>query len=398
MHLNSPTGNPKNTPDSGTLYVVATPIGNMNDITVRALDILGHVDLIAAEDTRHTGKLLKHHHIKGRLMSYHEHNENERTPLLIEKIKAGSSIALISNAGTPSVSDPGYMLVQRALENRITIVPIPGASAVITALSISGLPTDSFIFIGFCAKRKTRRLRQLQELAGEKRTLIFYENPGRILAFMIEIKDMMGDRYGVLCREMTKLHEEFLRGRLSELIETLSRRRTVKGECTLLVKGCEENIKVPQRILKAQSVKYLIMNIIRNPKPETRNLIIYPVILAVPDEKQLLTGREKVSFLSTHARRALEISAQKSRIQLGVLNKNKNGVPLPFNGNYWSVTHKTGYVGGVVAPTRIGIDLEKMRPIKSPLYGKTARNSEWALSDTDSIPPGSLELPDKANY
>lgn len=128
------------------------------------------------------------------------------------------------------------------------------------------------------------------------------------------------------------------------------------------------------------------MNIIRNPKPETRNLIIYPVILAVPDEKQLLTGREKVSFLSTHARRALEISAQKSRIQLGVLNKNKNGVPLPFNGNYWSVTHKTGYVGGVVAPTRIGIDLEKMRPIKAPLYGKTARNSEWALSDTDSIP------------
>jgi 16S rRNA (cytidine1402-2'-O)-methyltransferase len=252
-----PTDNPKNTPSAGTLYVVATPIGNMDDITVRALDVFGRVDLVAAEDTRHTGKLLKHHQIKCRLMSYHEHNEKERTPLLVERLKSGSSIALVSNAGTPTVSDPGYMLLQKALENNIKVVPIPGPSALLAALSISGLPTDSFIFIGFCAKKKSRRLKQLQKFASETRTLIFYENPGRILAFMNEIKDIMGDRYGILCREMTKLHEEFLRGRLSEVIKMLSDRPAVKGECTLLVKGSEENISVSQDIVRAELIKVL---------------------------------------------------------------------------------------------------------------------------------------------
>ncbi|MGA7143528.1 MAG: 16S rRNA (cytidine(1402)-2'-O)-methyltransferase [Desulfobacterales bacterium] len=257
MPLNLPTDNPKNTPSAGTLYVVATPIGNMDDITVRALDVFGRVDLVAAEDTRHTGKLLKHHQIKCRLMSYHEHNEKERTPLLVERLKSGSSIALVSNAGTPTVSDPGYMLLQKALENNIKVVPIPGPSALLAALSISGLPTDSFIFIGFCAKKKSRRLKQLQKFASETRTLIFYENPGRILAFMNEIKDIMGDRYGILCREMTKLHEEFLRGRLSEVIKMLSDRPVVKGECTLLVKGSEENISVSQDIVRAELIKVL---------------------------------------------------------------------------------------------------------------------------------------------
>jgi 16S rRNA (cytidine1402-2'-O)-methyltransferase len=257
MPLNLPTDNPKNTPSAGTLYVVATPIGNMDDITVRALDVFGRVDLVAAEDTRHTGKLLKHHQIKCRLMSYHEHNEKERTPLLVERLKSGSSIALVSNAGTPTVSDPGYMLLQKALENNIKVVPIPGPSALLAALSISGLPTDSFIFIGFCAKKKSRRLKQLQKFASETRTLIFYENPGRILAFMNEIKDIMGDRYGILCREMTKLHEEFLRGRLSEVIKMLSDRPAVKGECTLLVKGSEENISVSQDIVRAELIKVL---------------------------------------------------------------------------------------------------------------------------------------------
>lgn len=250
----------KNTPDQGTLYVVATPIGNMDDITLRALSVLGQVDLIAAEDTRHTGKLLKYHHIKSRLVSYHEHNEKEKTPLLIERIEAGSSIALVSNAGTPTVSDPGYILLQTAVKKRIRVIPIPGASAGIAALSVSGLPTDSFIFIGFCAKKKAKRLKQLQELAGEKTLLIFYENPGRILAFMEEIINVMGDRYGVLCREMTKLHEEFLRGRLSELIDSLSHRPTVKGECTLLVKGCEEIKDVSKEVIRAELVEKLGKN------------------------------------------------------------------------------------------------------------------------------------------
>jgi 16S rRNA (cytidine1402-2'-O)-methyltransferase len=229
----------------------------MDDITLRALNVLDQVDLIAAEDTRHTGKLLKYHNIKSHLISCHEHNEKERTPLLIERIESGSSIALVSNAGTPTVSDPGYMLLQRAVEKGIRVIPIPGASAGIAALSISGLPTDSFIFIGFCAKKKAKRLKQLQELADEKRTLIFYENPGRILAFLEELADVMGDRYGVLCREMTKLHEEFLRGRLSELKDSLSHRPAVKGECTLLVKGCEENKTVSMDVIHAELIEAL---------------------------------------------------------------------------------------------------------------------------------------------
>ena len=257
MPLNSPMDSSKNTPDQGTLYVVATPIGNMDDITLRALNILDQVDLIAAEDTRHTGKLLKYHHIKSRLVSYHEHNEKEKTPLLIDRIESGSSIALVSNAGTPTVSDPGYILLQTAVKQGIRVIPIPGASAGVAALSVSGLPTDSFIFIGFCAKKKAKRLKQLQELAGEKKPLIFYENPGRILAFMEEIINVMGDRYGVLCREMTKLHEEFLRGRLSDLIDSLSRRPAVKGECTLLVKGCEEIKNVSKDVIRAELVEAL---------------------------------------------------------------------------------------------------------------------------------------------
>ena len=257
MPLNSPTDSTKNTPGKGTLYVVATPIGNMDDITLRAIKVLDQVDLIAAEDTRHTGKLLKYHNIKSHQISYHEHNEKERTPLLIERIESGSSIALVSNAGTPTVSDPGYMLLQSAVEKGIRVIPIPGASAVVAALSISGLPTDSFIFIGFCAKKKAKRLKQLQELAEEKRTLMFYEGPGRILAFMKELTDVMGDRYGVLCREMTKLHEEFLRGRLSELIDSLSHRPAVKGECTLLVKGCEENKEVSKDVIRAELIEAL---------------------------------------------------------------------------------------------------------------------------------------------
>ena len=257
MPLNLPMDSTKNTTGKGMLYVVATPIGNMDDITLRALNVLDQVDLIAAEDTRHTGKLLKYHNIKSHLISCHEHNEKERTPLLIERIESGSSIALVSNAGTPTVSDPGYMLLQRAVEKGIRVIPIPGASAGIAALSISGLPTDSFIFIGFCAKKKAKRLKQLQELADEKRTLIFYENPGRILAFLEELADVMGDRYGVLCREMTKLHEEFLRGRLSEIKDTLSLRPAVKGECTLLVKGCEENKTVSMDVIHAELIEAL---------------------------------------------------------------------------------------------------------------------------------------------
>ena len=241
----------------GALYVVATPIGNRDDITLRALNILGNVDLVAAEDTRHTGRLLAHHNIKCHMISCHEHNEGERTPDLINRLKAGSSVALVSNAGTPSVSDPGYRLVKEAIANSIRVIPIPGVSAAIAALSVSGLPTDSFVFIGFPAKKKAKRLKQLQVLAGESRTMVFYESPKRILTLLKEIINVMGDRYGVLSREMTKLHEEFIRGFLSEILSSLDARPAIKGECTLLVTGCEESKEVSIKTVRTEIMKAL---------------------------------------------------------------------------------------------------------------------------------------------
>lgn len=221
----------------GILYVVATPLGNRDDITLRALNVLREVDLIAAEDTRKTRGFLTLHAIKNHLISYHEHNEAERTPALIAKLQKGASIALVSNAGTPTVSDPGYRLIEATLDNHLSVIPIPGVCAATTALSVAGLPTDSFIFVGFLAKKKAKRVRQLKELASEPRTLIFYESPRRILTLLNETIEVMDDRRGVLAREMTKLHEEFIRGRLSEITEKLEDRNDIKGECTLLVAG-----------------------------------------------------------------------------------------------------------------------------------------------------------------
>ena len=236
----------------GGLYVVATPIGNREDISVRALNTLREVDLIAAEDTRKTGSFLSHHKIKNHLISYHEHNENRRTPQIIGKLLNGTSIALVSNAGTPCVSDPGYRLIAVAIENNIKVIPIPGASAVTTAMSVSGLPTDSFVFIGFPPKKKGKRLNFLTELAAGLRPLIFYESPKRILTFLEEIISCMGDRPAVLAREMTKLHEEFIRGSVSEILMTMKKQAKVKGECTLIVAGREEIEEIDSEIVEGE--------------------------------------------------------------------------------------------------------------------------------------------------
>ena len=243
----------------GTLYVVATPIGNRDDITLRALNILRGVDLIAAEDTRKTRKFLEFHAIKASLISYHEHNEAERTPKLVAKLGTGVSIALVSNAGTPTVSDPGYRLITEALANNLIVIPIPGVSAATAALSAAGLPTDSFVFFGFPAKKRTKRLHQLNDLASEPRTLIFYESPRRILTLLAEIEDAMGDRHAVFAREMTKLHEEFLRGRLSEIAVQLKHRTNIKGECTLLVAGCDREESQPWEVV-IQRLRTAVMN------------------------------------------------------------------------------------------------------------------------------------------
>lgn len=234
-----PSTSPTHEPPAGGLYVVATPIGHLEDITLRAIRTLRQVDLIAAEDTRHTRRLLAAHGIRNQLISYHEHNEQQRTADLINRLEAGASIALVSDAGTPTVSDPGYRLVEAAAARGIPIVPIPGVSAAVAALSVAGLPTDSFTFVGFPARKKAKRLQQLQQLAAAGQTLVFYQSPRRLLGFLKEIKDTFGDRPAVLARELTKLHEEFLRGTLTEVIAQLEQRPEIRGECTLLVGGAQ---------------------------------------------------------------------------------------------------------------------------------------------------------------
>jgi 16S rRNA (cytidine1402-2'-O)-methyltransferase len=233
---------------SGTLYIVSTPIGNLEDITLRALKVMASADLIAAEDTRHTMRLLKANGIDTPLVSYHEHNEEKRSAELVERLIAGQSMALTTNAGTPLVSDPGYRLVCAALENDIPVVPIPGACAAITALSASGLPTDRFTFAGFPARKKAKRLQQLRQLADAPQSLIFYQSPKRIIGFLEELMDVLGDRHAVLARELTKIHEEFLRGPLSEITAVLKQRDTVKGECTLMISGAKEETRSPEEL------------------------------------------------------------------------------------------------------------------------------------------------------
>jgi 16S rRNA (cytidine1402-2'-O)-methyltransferase len=239
----------------GRLYVVATPIGNMEDITLRALRVLSEVDLVAAEDTRHTGKFLKHYKIDVRLISCHEHNEEKRSNELIEQLKNGKNIALVSNAGTPTVSDPGYRLIQKSISNNIQVIPIPGVSAAITALSVAGLPTDSFIFIGFAPRKPGKRHTFFHSLSREPRTLIFYESPHRLLNLLEHLLINLGERRAVLARELTKLHEEFLRGSLSHIINKIKSRGELKGECTLIVEGLTTEIQISDDDLQ-QKIQY----------------------------------------------------------------------------------------------------------------------------------------------
>jgi 16S rRNA (cytidine1402-2'-O)-methyltransferase len=221
----------------GTLYLVATPIGNLEDITLRALRILREADLIACEDTRQTRKLLEHYGIQKPTVSYHEHNETLRAPELAEKLAGGASVALVSDAGTPLVSDPGYRLVTLAVEKGIRVEPVPGPSAVVAALAASGLPGGEFRFGGFLPPRTAQRRKALARLKDEPATLIFYEAPHRLLETLADIEETLGPRPLVLARELTKVHEEFLRGTAAELRRA---HITLKGEFTLLVGRAEE--------------------------------------------------------------------------------------------------------------------------------------------------------------
>jgi 16S rRNA (cytidine1402-2'-O)-methyltransferase len=220
---------------AGTLYIVATPIGNLADITQRAIQTLKDVDIVAAEDTRHTQKLLQHYSIKSKTVSYHEHNEQQRSEELLAQLKDGSDVAIVSDAGTPGINDPGFRVVQLAIENDIQVVSVPGPSALITALVASGLPTDEFFFGGFLPARSGARRNRLAELREVPGTLIFYEAPHRLRASLRDAAEVLGARQAVVARELTKLHEELRRGTLNELSEHYEESENARGEIVLLI-------------------------------------------------------------------------------------------------------------------------------------------------------------------
>lgn len=220
--------------DNAKLFIVSTPIGNLGDISSRALEVLSSVDLIACEDTRHTQKLLNHFGIKKKTISYHEHNERERSDELAKMLLNGLTVALVSDAGTPGISDPGNELVKRAIEIGIEITPIPGPAAFAAAASASGLPTDRIFFEGFLPAKKTERRKRLVELRSIGATLIFYEAPHRIIAALSDCLDILGDRRAALARELTKVHEEFVRGKISSIISTISSAKA-RGEYVLII-------------------------------------------------------------------------------------------------------------------------------------------------------------------
>jgi len=233
-------------PERGTavggpsLYLVATPIGNLEDITLRALRVLKEVDLIACEDTRQTQKLLSHYGIKTRTVSYHEHNEMTKAAELVVDLEGGAKIALVTDAGMPGISDPGFHLIALAIRHHVPVVPIPGASAFLAALVASGLPTDSFRFSGFLPSKSGQRRKLLESVKDSPRTQVFYEAPHRLLETLADVVEVLGDdRHVVVAREVTKLHEEFLRGRAREVLEQFKARGGVKGEITLLLARAE---------------------------------------------------------------------------------------------------------------------------------------------------------------
>jgi 16S rRNA (cytidine1402-2'-O)-methyltransferase len=236
---------------SGTLYVVATPIGNLEDITLRALRVLKEVDVIAAEDTRHTQILLSHYGIRTPLTSYHEHNEKTKARQLMSRLERGEQIALVSDAGTPAISDPGYRLAVEAIRGGIPVIPIPGASALTAVLSAGGLPTDRFVFEGFLPAKKQERRARLRALSSETRTLVIYEAPHRLTETLNDLVEILGDRETVLAREVSKVHEEFLRGRLTEVAKQIAGRE-IKGELTLLIGGSRGQSEVSQEQIEEE--------------------------------------------------------------------------------------------------------------------------------------------------
>jgi 16S rRNA (cytidine1402-2'-O)-methyltransferase len=253
----------RDAPAKPALYVVATPIGNLEDITLRALRILREADVIACEDTRQTQKLLNHFAITTRTTSYHEHNEMTKSAELVKEMQEGASVALVTDAGMPGISDPGYRLITLAIRHHLPVVPVPGAAAFLSALVASGLPTDSFRFNGFLPAKRGERKDALEAIKGSPRTQVFYEAPHRIIEALEDVVEMLGpNRHVVVAREITKLHEEFLRGRAAEVLETLESRDAVKGEITLLIGKAEDDVSgvadAPVRVSVRERVQQIM--------------------------------------------------------------------------------------------------------------------------------------------
>jgi 16S rRNA (cytidine1402-2'-O)-methyltransferase len=232
---------------SGSLYVVATPLGNLDDLSFRALEVLGRVSLIAAEDTRRTRRILNRHDLSTRTTSCHEHNEAQKAPGLLRRLREGEDIALVTDGGTPGVSDPGPLLVRRAAEEGIRVVPVPGPSAIPTLLSVSGIRGDAFVFHGFLPHRAGERRRLIEEMAADERTQVFYDSPKRIAASLRDAAGILGERRAVVGRELTKRHEELLRGTLPELAAELGGREEVLGEVAVVVEGRRRGEALPER-------------------------------------------------------------------------------------------------------------------------------------------------------
>jgi 16S rRNA (cytidine1402-2'-O)-methyltransferase len=258
-----------------SLYLVATPIGNLEDITLRAVRVLKEVDVIACEDTRQTQKLLNHYGITTRTISYHEHNEITRSAELVKDMQEGASVALVTDAGMPGISDPGFRLISLAIRHHLPVVPIPGASAFLAALVASGLPTDSFRFSGFLPAKRGERRAALEAVKTSPRTQVFYETPHRIVETVSDVVEVLGkDRHMVIAREVTKLHEEFLRGRAGEVLETLRARDGVKGEITLLIGKAEEgDARVETGAFARPSIRQRVAQIVAEEKLDEKDAL-----------------------------------------------------------------------------------------------------------------------------
>ena len=277
---------------NGTLYLVPTPIGNLGDMTSRAIEVLGEVDLIAAEDTRNTQKLLNHFNISTKQISFHEHNTQERIPKLVEKLKTGINIAQVSDAGMPSISDPGHELVEACIKEDIPVVPLPGANAGITALIASGLIPQPFYFYGFLPRKNSEQKQELTNLKGHTSTIIFYEAPHRLKKTLKNMSEVLGNREVVLCRELTKKFEEFIRGNLEEVIEWANTSE-IRGEFVIILDGNHDEQVEESKVTMDLSIEDQVRELIEN-----RNLKPNQAIKEVAKENRL--KKQKVCNLYHH--------------------------------------------------------------------------------------------------